>query len=789
MLRALIYKRSIIILILLIACIAVTDVSAADNFTNDSYTADSIDTLKMEEIDDSLDEEKLSSPFSTFTDLNNIVNDESKWTINLDRDYSFSPNEDSNLVNGIVINRSITINGNGHTINANNQSRIFNVTNYVNFNNIVFRNAYADSGAAITGSNYAVSNCKFISNDATSYGGAMLGGYAKDSVFEDNSAEYWGGAVYNSNIDNCSFVRNSAKEGGAMYNSYATSSTFMYNSANYGGAMSLGSTDNSIFISNIATNYGGAAFNSYVVNCNFTRNSALSGGALGGGGYSAVNSLFEYNSATSGGAMLNGTASHCTFFQNSAENGGAKYLGSAVDCIFNDNRATKQGGAIKDTYVVNCNLTYNTAPQGGAMALNSAVNSLFMFNTADYGGAMYSSYSDTCEFYNNSAKQGGAIYSSGANSSDFGFNHAVNGGAAALSDVFASVFISNLADENGGANYQCSARRSLFLENKAKFGGAIEGGSASECTFRNNVAKISGGTKFNASVFDSEFEGNLPNYNLYVSNFTGIEGFGGNINIKMYDSPNYPVTGVNSIIKVYNSKNMLIGTYISEVGYNWFVDFKTGKYKAIIDVNDPVYEIDPLKVSITIQKSSSIFAANVVTSYQAGKFLIVNLHDSSGNVIKYAKISVTLNGVTKSYVTDDNGQVMVPTKSLAPAIYVATIKYAGDATYLKTSTTAKITVKKVNPKIIAAKKTFKFKDKTKKYTVTLKNNKNAIIKSGKVTISVGGKTYSATTNSKGIATFKLTKLTKKGIFSAVIKFSGNKYYNAIKKTVKLTVKK
>ena len=189
MLRALIYKRSIIILILLIACIAVTDVSAADNFTNDSYTADSIDTLKMEEIDDSLDEEKLSSPFSTFTDLNNIVNDESKWTINLDRDYSFSPNEDSNLVNGIVINRSITINGNGHTINANNQSRIFNVTNHVNFNNIVFKNAYADSGSAITGSNYAVSNCRFVSNDASSHGGAMLGGFARDTVFEDNSAE------------------------------------------------------------------------------------------------------------------------------------------------------------------------------------------------------------------------------------------------------------------------------------------------------------------------------------------------------------------------------------------------------------------------------------------------------------------------------------------------------------------------------------------------------------------------------------------------------------------------
>ena len=167
MLSVLIYKKCIIILILLIACIAVTDVSAADNFTDDNYTVSSIETLKMEEINDSFDEEILSSPFGTFTELNQILGDQSEWTINLDKDYSFSPSVDSNLVNGIVIDRSITINGNGHTINANNQSRIFNVTN----------------------SNYAVSNCRFVSNDASSHGGAMLGGFARDTVFEDNSAE------------------------------------------------------------------------------------------------------------------------------------------------------------------------------------------------------------------------------------------------------------------------------------------------------------------------------------------------------------------------------------------------------------------------------------------------------------------------------------------------------------------------------------------------------------------------------------------------------------------------
>lgn len=48
-----------------------------------------------------------------------------------------------------------------------------------------------------------------------------------------------------------------------------------------------------------------------------------------------------------------------------------------------------------------------------------------------------------------------------------------------------------------------------------------------------------------------------------------------------------------------------------------------------------------------------------------------------------------------------------------------------------------------------------------------------------------GKTYYSSTNSKGIATFYL-KLTKKGTFTVTVKYNGNKYYNSISKTVKIT---
>ena len=72
--------------------------------------------------------------------------------------------------------------------------------------------------------------------------------------------------------------------------------------------------------------------------------------------------------------------------------------------------------------------------------------------------------------------------------------------------------------------------------------------------------------------------------------------------------------------------------------------------------------------------------------------------------------------------------------------------------------------------------------------MTLKNSKGKAIKKMRVTLKIKGKTFSAKTNSKGKATFKIKKLTKKGTFKAVIRFKGNKYYNKVTKTVKIKIK-
>jgi hypothetical protein len=55
-------------------------------------------------------------------------------------------------------------------------------------------------------------------------------------------------------------------------------------------------------------------------------------------------------------------------------------------------------------------------------------------------------------------------------------------------------------------------------------------------------------------------------------------------------------------------------------------------------------------------------------------------------------------------------------------------------------------------------------------------------------LKVKGKTYIGKTNSKGKATFKITKLTKKGKFTATIKYAGSKYYKSKSVTAKITVR-
>ena len=186
---------------------------------------------------------------------------------------------------------------------------------------------------------------------------------------------------------------------------------------------------------------------------------------------------------------------------------------------------------------------------------------------------------------------------------------------------------------------------------------------------------------------------------------------------------------------------------------------------------------------------TTITSSVVSTVYNGDKYLVATLKDELGNPLVGVKLTVKIGTKTFTPTTDASGNVKISTNNLAPVnIYSAKISFEGNEKYAPSTKTEYVLVKKATPKLTAKAKILKRSDKTKKYTVTLKTNQNKVMKNTWITLKVNKKTYKAKTNSKGVATFKLTKLTKKGKYTAVVKYAGDKYYNAKTVKPKITVK-
>ena len=190
---------------------------------------------------------------------------------------------------------------------------------------------------------------------------------------------------------------------------------------------------------------------------------------------------------------------------------------------------------------------------------------------------------------------------------------------------------------------------------------------------------------------------------------------------------------------------------------------------------------------VTVKNPSSIASSAVSAVYKDSKYLVATLKDGQGKAIAGAEISTNINGL-KNMKTDSNGQVKWLVGSLTPKTYNVVLTFAGNDNYLKSTQKVTVKVTKATSKLTAKKKTFKRKVKTKKYAVTLKDNKGKAINKAKLTIKVKGKTFKATTNAKGKATFKIKKLTKKGSYKSTVKFAGNAYYKGVTKKVTIKIK-
>lgn len=197
-------------------------------------------------------------------------------------------------------------------------------------------------------------------------------------------------------------------------------------------------------------------------------------------------------------------------------------------------------------------------------------------------------------------------------------------------------------------------------------------------------------------------------------------------------------------------------------------------------------------IDFIIKKATFINAKSISVVYQNNAKWTITLVDADNKPVTNVYISVSVNGKNYKAKTNSNGKavVTIPAK-FVPKTYATKITFAGTTYYDNDYVNSlKFTVKKATPKLTAKKKTFKVK-KSKKYTVTLKTNKNKSLNKVKVTLTIkakGKKIKITRTTKNGKATFNLKKLTKKGGYTALVKFAGNKYYKAVSKKARIIVK-
>ncbi len=309
------------------------------------------------------------------------------------------------------------------------------------------RNSLTISNSLFTG-NEALGTLTDTSDSsllASGNGGAIANTFAtvsiSDTVFSDNSAVNYGGAIFNMpyenaqstafydvggkmTLSNTNFDNNSAKFGGAIFNqgtlTFENGATFNENKANggAGGAIynqgTINALDNMTFSRNSAVQ-GGAINNAKLTlngavgtinsisNSVFSNNSAgtSQGGAIRNQGVigSIVNTTFDSNTAGNGGAINNGTwgdidtisSIESARFTNNKASGGngqggaitnAGKIGSIKSVIFETNTADTIGGAFA-----------NVAPQTSDKTIESSVafeDVIFTGNSAgENGGAIY----------------------------------------------------------------------------------------------------------------------------------------------------------------------------------------------------------------------------------------------------------------------------------------------------------------------------------------------------------------------------------------------------------------
>ena len=177
--------------------------------------------------------------------------------------------------------------------------------------------------------------------------------------------------------------------------------------------------------------------------------------------------------------------------------------------------------------------------------------------------------------------------------------------------------------------------------------------------------------------------------------------------------------------------------------------------------------------------------ANDYNAGERGGMFYFTLRDGDGNIMTNKSAKIGINGVIYNVVTDSEGKAGLQINLAKSTAYTYAIAYLGDDEYNASFAVSKLNLVK-KPLTITPKKTsytFTATAKNKYVEATLSTIKNEfdgkmyLSEGKKVTLTIDGKTYSATAGKNGAIKFNLGSFTKKGTYKVTINYAGDGTYD------------
>ncbi|WP_407424710.1 hypothetical protein [Methanobrevibacter sp.] len=244
-----------------------------------------------------------------------------------------------------------------------------------------------------------------------------------------------------------------------------------------------------------------------------------------------------------------------------------------------------------------------------------------------------------------------------------------------------------------------------------------------------------------------------------------------------------PTLLCNDLVKYYRNASQFKATLLDEAGnpaanakmtlningvyYKRTTD-ENGTAKLNINLNPGTYiltaeqDTTGLKMSAKVTVLPTILCNDLVKYFKNASQVNVKVLDDMGNPLKNSKLTLNINGVFYTRTTDNEGNAKLNI-NLQPGDYILTVERLDN--HLKVLSNIKVL-----PKLIA--RDVNTCTEGKAFPVKLVNDVGKPEVGKRLTGSINGETFYATTNSEGIATFQLSFLTK-GYYTITVSYGEN----------------